>query len=322
MRFIFKKLFAIYFFAALLSLSSLRAADETSAKKSPFFETKGFVSAVLNQSFLSNWAKGGENSVSILSSLYYSAKMNRGSFSWENLADLKFGLINGEEYGTRVNQDQINLSSKLGFKALDEFFYTALLDFKSQFAFGYDYPNDSIPVSKFFAPAYLIASLGMDYKPSDHFSLYFSPMTGKFIFVADKDIANVGSYTGEPAKYDSSGALIKRGSRYRGDFGVYIRATLNKEIYKNVSAISKLELFNNYTDKIIENRKNIDVDWETTLIFKFNSLLSVNFYFRTIYDHDIKIPIYKTIDGQKTQVGAGPRLQIKESIGVGVTYNL
>jgi hypothetical protein len=39
------------------------------------------------------------------------------------------------------------------------------------------------------------------------------------------------------------------------------------------------------------------------------------------YDHNVKLPLYDIVDGEKVQVGEGPRLQFKESLGIGITYN-
>ncbi len=64
---------------------------------------------------------------------------------------------------------------------------------------GYNYPNDSVKISALFAPAYLLGSLGMDYKPKDDFSAYISPVTSKITIVADKDLANQGAFGVTPA---------------------------------------------------------------------------------------------------------------------------
>jgi ethanolamine ammonia-lyase small subunit len=33
-------------------------------------------------------------------------------------------------------------------------------------------------------------------------------------------------------------------------------------------------------------------------------------------------PKYELVDGEKVQVGEGPGLQFKESLGIGITYNI
>ncbi|MBK6838589.1 MAG: hypothetical protein IPG90_10190 [Bacteroidetes bacterium] len=66
---------------------------------------------------------------------------------------------------------------------------------------------------------------------------------------------------------------------------------------------SKLELFNNYTDKDKDNVKNIDVNWEVGLLMKVNKFMTASVLTQLIYDAN-------TI----------ARTQFKEVIGVGVGY--
>jgi len=47
---------------------------------------------------------------------------------------------------------------------------------------GYKYDDAAstkTKISDLFAPAYLLLALGLDYKPSDHFSAFIAPLTGK-----------------------------------------------------------------------------------------------------------------------------------------------
>jgi hypothetical protein len=300
----------------------LNAQDTTITKKNIFeqFDKGGYASLIFNQISFLNWAKGGENTVSATGIVSLFAKLKKERFAWENTVDLRYGLQNSEEFGLRTNQDVIDLSSKVGFKALHSFFYTALINFKTQFANGYNYPNDSVVISKFLSPAYLITSLGVDYKPNDEFSLYFSPMTGKFIFVSNQDIADIGTYTGEPAAKDSTGKIIKSGRTSKSDFGAYLRVNLKKQLMENITLNAKFDIFNNYTDKNILNRKNFDIDSEASVLMKVNEIISVNILLHLIYDHDTKVPLYEYRNSKKTQIGAGPRLQVKEVIGIGISY--
>ena len=57
--------------------------------------------------------------------------------------------------------------------------------FKTQIAKGYNYPNDSVPVSKFMNPAVLTIGIGLDYKPNKNTSINFSPLSYKGTFVPD-----------------------------------------------------------------------------------------------------------------------------------------
>jgi len=182
------------------------------------------------------------------------------------------------------------------------------MSYKTQFAKGYNYPNDSVVVSRFMAPGYIILSLGLDYKPYDWISVYFSPATGRLIFVDDDTLSAQGAYG------------VEKGKHFRPDFGWYINLTMKKEILENIFLFNRLSLFDNYTDPVPNKRLNIVVDWETGLVLKVSKYISANVNTRLIYDHNISIPIYKKINGLKTQIGAGPRTQFKELFGIGLVF--
>ncbi len=302
--------------AANISMFSEDVKKDTVVK----WKTGGTGSLTFNQVELTNWAKGGESSVSGTVFLNLFANFSEGNINWDNTADFGYGIQRQDEAKLRKNEDKIDLTSKLGYKATESLFYTALMSFKSQFYHGYNYPNDSVPVSQFFAPAFLVASLGLDWKPSEIFSLYLSPCSGRFIFVQNTAMADMGIFTGQPAKYDTGKVLIEHGKTYKHEFGAYLNAKLKIDILKNINLESKLSMFNNYTDKNTANRGNISLDWANNIIFKVNSFISANLFVQMIYDHDTKIPLYEKIGGVKTKVGEGSRLQVKEVFGLGLYY--
>lgn len=307
-----KRILGLLIFFLVFSSNLFAQADT-----SKFWTDGGFISIVFNQISLTNWAKGGESSLSSTAFLNLFANYKKDGLQWDNSLDMAYGIQSGEELGLRKNEDKIDLNSKLGLNAFNEVFYTALLNLKTQFTYGYNYPNDSDVVSKFFAPGYLITSLGLDYKPIDYFSVYLSPATGRFIFVLDQKLADQGAYGVDKAVYDNNGNIIENGKMIKPEFGAYLKAIFKKDVIENVNLESKIALFNNYTDKDPGNRKNIDVDWETNIMMKINKFITANIILHLIYDENIKIPIYEKINGVKTKVGEGSRLQIKEVFGLG-----
>jgi hypothetical protein len=297
-----KKLIFISF-SILILISSTQAQDK---KDSLGWKRGGFAALNFSQVGFSNWAQGGENSIAV-SSLFNSFynHLTPKTF-WNNNLDLAYGLIKGESFnGIRKNDDKIELTSLYGRHAFAKIYYSAALNFKSQFAPGYNYPDDSDVVSRFMSPGYLSLAPGLTWKPVDYFYVFVSPATGRFTFVLDQDLANKSAYGVDSSK------------NVRVEFGSSLLAQLEKEIVKNVSLISKLSLFNNYTDKRSENRKNIDVDWQTGVNMKVNGFLGASVFTHLIYDDDIRVPLFEDINGIKTQVGTGKRLQFKEVIGVG-----
>lgn len=287
------------------------------------WDSKGNASVFLNEIALSNWAKGGENIAAMTGIFTYGLSYNSPDTNmiWENNIGLGYGFQTSDQYAFRKSDDKIELTSKFGYIAYKKIYYSLATSFQTQFDKGYKYPNDSTVVSKFFAPAYIIASAGFDFKPFPKLSFSFYPFSGRQIFVKDQQLANIGAYGVKPAIKDSIGNIITPGETTRFDFGASANITYQFSPMENIDIATKLDLFNNYTDPRKDNRVNIDVNSETSVNMKINSFISANIYVNFIYDQDIPIPLYQTINGIKTQIGTGPRLQVKQTLGIGFSYN-
>jgi hypothetical protein len=266
------------------------------------FKTGGFFALTFNQVSLSNWAAGGEDALSTTGILNLFGNYKKNKVVWDNTIDLGYGILKTGGSKMRKNEDKMELNSKLGYQALGKVYYSALVNFRSQFSNGFDYPNDSVPVSRFMAPAYLSLSLGMDYKPTDYFSFYLSPATGKFTFVTSQELADAGAYGVDPAIIEN-GVVVKKGKKMRYELGASLSTRIQKDITKNVNLVSKLVLFNGYTDKNKDNRKNIDINWEVMINIKAGKLFTTSIMTNLIYDQDI---VSKT--------------QFKEVFGVGISF--
>jgi hypothetical protein len=266
---------------------------DTSWKKGGIF-TLNF-----NQTNLTNWSAGGENSIAANALFNAFAKYKKGRSAWDNSLDLGYGLLKAGENEIRKSDDKIDLLSKYGYDVnnKNKWFYTLLFNFKSQFTSSYEYPNDTteILISKFAAPAYALLALGMDYKPNDYFSVFFSPLTMKATIVADQDLADAGSFGVDPAEFDTSGRKISDGENLRTEFGAYLNAKFQKDVMTNVNLMTKLDLFSNYT----EDPQHIDVSWEVLLAMKINKFLSASIQTHLIYDHDVLIPQYEVVNNTK-----------------------
>ena len=260
-----------------------------------YWKKGGIGTLTFSQLSLYQWAAGGENSFSGTGLLNIFANYKKDKNSWDNTLNLEYGLMKQGDL-TKKSSDKIDFSSKYGRKASEKWNYSALLGFKTQFAPGYNYPNDSTIISNAFSPAYITFSLGMDYKPNDDFSLFLSPLTGKITIVSDDSLSFYGAYGVEP------------GSKIRSEFGGFIKASYKKTLMKNVDLMTKLELFSNY----FENPQNIDVNWELLISMKVNEFLAATISTQVIYDDDIDVP--------RGNDGPGPGIQIKEVFGIGLSY--
>jgi hypothetical protein len=270
-----------------------------------------------SQSSFTNWAAGGENALSLTAYTNVFSNYKKGDDAWDNSLNLAYGLLQSAHSAPRKNEDKIDFTSKYGRLAfLKHWYYTAMVNAKTQFANGYNYPDDSTVISRFAAPAYVLASLGLDYKTTDGvFSLFISPATLKSTIVNDTRLANAGAYGVEAAELDTAGVVIRKGKKIRYEVGGYVRAQLKKDIAKNVNLATKLELFSNY----IDNPQNIDVNWEILLNMKVNKFLTANVATQMIYDHDIPVPVKRQENGVSV-MGTGPRLQFKEVLSLGLSF--
>lgn len=268
------------------------------------FNYGGFSLLTFNQVKITNWASGGEDALSTTAFINLFGNFKKDKVIWDNTIDLGYGLLKNGKLDFRKNEDKIELNSKFGYQAFGKVFYSALINFRSQFDLGYTYPNDTtqIQVSQFMAPGYLSISIGMDYKPTDFFSLYISPATGRFTFISRQNLANKGAFGVDPAVLEN-GEVIKNGKKVRTEFGASLSTRIQKDIVKNVNVSSKLVFFNNYTDKDKNNRKNIDVIWEVMVNIKAGKFLTTTIMTNLIYDENV---VAKT--------------QFKEVLGVGFSF--
>jgi hypothetical protein len=304
-----KALFAIPLF---LLFNSGSDAQDTPADTS--WKRGGIIGLNFNQVSLSNWAAGGQNSISGVAMFNYFANYNDGKNTWDNTIDLGYGLTQNGNADPIKSEDKIDISTKYGRYAFKHWYYSALLGFKSQFTAGYNYPNDSVEISNFLSPAFITLALGMDYKPSDAFTMMLSPLAGRIIIVNDQDLADAGAFGVDPAEFDGSGMKIKDGESTRFEFGAMLKAVYKKDILENVNLTTKLELFTNY----LEDPQNVDVNWEILLAMKVNKYITATLSTQLIYDDNTIINIDNDEDGIIDE--SGPRTQFKEVLGIGLSY--
>lgn len=263
------------------------------------WQTGGLFSVGFNQVSLTNWAAGGQSSMSGNALFNLFADYRKESVVWNNSLDLGYGLIRQGDEGVIKTDDKVDLLSKAGLKASESWYYAGLVNFKTQMTAGYDYPNDSIEISRFLAPGYFLASIGMDYQPEGSFSLFLAPLTGKITLVNDQTLADAGAFGVDPGK------------KSRSEFGGYIRAFYKRDITENIAFQTKADFFSNYLD----NPKEIDVNWETLLLMKVGRYLTVSFATHLIYDADI---LFDTSDDG---IGDSSKVQFKHLLGVGLSYS-
>ena len=289
------------------------AQEENEKLTDPNWKLKALTGLNLTQATFTNWAAGGRNNISGLAFADASANYSKDRIKWDNRLKLALGGIQYFEDNLQKTDDQIDFQSSFGYGLKKTWYITALAGFRTQFLDGFSFPNDSIRNSAFMAPGYLNLSSGIEFAPNDNFNVFFSPISSKFTFVQDENLANAGAFGVAPAILDDMNAIVTPGEQFRYELGAYARILYNKELMENVNMKSSIELFSNY----VNNPQNIDINAELIISMKVNKWLSASIQANLIYDHDITIR-NPDIDGD---IG-GPRTQFKQVIGVGLAYTM
>lgn len=197
----------------------------------------------------------------------FSATLNanylRARHKWDSKLEVAYGTSYSKDYESepywRKQSDELNLSTKYGYMADKNVYYTAMASFETQFTPTYDYDaidamsdeefdfkscsrderiDTGIVKNMFVNPAYLKLSLGLDMKMSDTENLFFyvSPLSARWTFCENDVIA--ANYSME--KIDD-GDNIYRNTRFEA--GVLFNLNYSKNFSDVFTLNSSLEAF-------------------------------------------------------------------------------
>ena len=190
--------------------------------KAPSNWTESLVTNIkFGQTSLTNWAAGGDNTVTLQAYIDGNANYKKNDLFWNNRLQLDYGFVYASSKPIlQKSDDRIYLESKFGYKnaKMKNFSLSVNYDFKSQFNTGYDYLTPSVPADKyqdadgnvpalnelpykdqvalwkdarklksgFLAPAYTNLAVGIDLKPAKWLSLNIAPFTGGVVIVTNE----------------------------------------------------------------------------------------------------------------------------------------
>ena len=190
-------------------------AAENKAPKPSNWTNSLKTNVTVGQTGLTNWAAGGDNTVSMAAFIDGNANWKQGDMFWNNRLQLDYGFLYASSKPIlQKSTDRIYLESKWGYKAPSTkyLYFSANYDFKSQFTTGYNYNTPSSLVnpetgeeytgaalrkvwkdarglkSGFLAPAYTNLALGIDYVPTKWLSINVAPLTGGFVIVKNPSL--------------------------------------------------------------------------------------------------------------------------------------
>ena len=234
---------------------------------------------------------------------------------WVNDLSIRYGLNKQDGFEMRKTDDAIQINSTFGYRkdTITNWYHSAKFNFNTQFTNGYAYPNTDKAISRLFAPAYFFLGVGAENaSKSKHRVFYISPFTFKNTLVLDQRLANQGAFGVTKAQYDANGNMIINGKRSKTELGFLFTSYYKKDIVKNVILVNRLVLYSDY----INNFGNIDIDYDFMLDLVVNQYIRANIGARIIYDDDIKAK--EEVNG--SQITVGPKLQLKQMLGIGLVY--
>jgi hypothetical protein len=255
----------------------------------------------LSQSSLSNWAAGGDNfNMSLNTYFNYYFFFKKANQNLDNNIDVNLGFIQSTSLGGRKNDDRLDFLSKYGYQidTSGMWFISGLFNLRSQFFDGFSFSGtNSTLTSSFLAPAYIILFAGLDFKPTPHFSIFFSPLTSRTTLLLNNTLSKLGKY-GVPI-----------GDKISKEVGTFITVNYNNTIATNINYKGRADFFSNYNQK----PENINLYMTNMFTFKINKYFSASYNLDLIYDDKIKI-----FGPLKTS----PGLQLKSVIGIGFQKSL
>jgi hypothetical protein len=278
--------------------------------KPHYWKFRSELSYLLSQGVVTNWAKGGDDNIASILDVTGFLNYNNKVTKVNSATTVRFALglqASGKPWNINKNLDFLEINSKIGHKAFGKFDLTGLFQFKTQFLPGYNYPNDSVKVSKFFNPASIIVGYGLDYKPDKNTSVSFSPLSYKGTFVPDTSINQ--TKFGVPAD-----------QRSRNELGAYLTISSKLALFSKVNMTNRLQLFSNFLSK----PQNVDVDWEmiTTVSLNWFTELKVNLHL--IYDDNTELPVYDSEGNPVLDINGvqkkAPMVQFKEYLGLSSVF--
>lgn len=305
----------LFFFITISSYSQIEI-QTTLPDTVSYWKNKNTIGFDLNEMAFVNWSPGGTSSISGLLKGNFTRRYVRKDMKWGNELIMRYGVNKQDGVRVRKTDDAFQFSSTFGYRkdTLSNWYHSARFNFNTQFTNGYSYPNTDLAISKPFAPAYTFLGVGAEYANKEkRINLYISPLTLKNTLVLDQRLANRGAFGVTKAVYDPiTGELLREGEKTKTELGFLVTSHFKRELFKNINFENRLNFYSDYINKF----GNIDVDWQMQLDLVVNEYVKANIGTHLVYDDDIKAK--KEIDGE--QVTVGPKIQLKQMLGVGMVY--
>lgn len=247
----------------------------------------------------SNWYQGGNNNLNMLTDLQWTVSLNHNlhpKYLFSNTVRYRLGMNSAPNDSLRkynINEDLLQINTNVGIKAINKWYYSMSLQFKTQIFKNYTSNTTNLKAA-FLSPAELNIGVGLTYTTESkdkwkQFSLSLSPLA--YDLKICKDIENLN-----PTNFG-----IEAGRHTHSFIGSTIEANFNCKFSTSVAWRSRFYLFSDY--------KNVQGDWENTLDFSINRYLSTQIFVHLRYD-----------SATDATASKWKHLQLKEILSFGLTY--
>lgn len=290
----------------ILSIEEFKAKVEDPALKETIkIKPKNWLtrfegSLQFSQAYLTdNWYQGGEGNLNVLGSLLYSFNLNPNIYKkvlFENTIQYNVGLNSAPQDSLRgyaLSADLLQINSKFGLKAIEKWYYSATMQFKTQVFNNYAANSNDLTTS-FLTPGELNIGLGMTYdiSPAEKkykFSASFSPLSYSMKVCLNS----------EKSDFTNLGYTLDR--RIQNQFGSSAEGNFIWNINAVFTYTSRLYMFTDYG--------SVQGDWENTLSIIASKYLSTNLYVHLRYD-----------DSATPSTQGWNYWQLKEILSFGLNY--
>ena len=285
---------------ALIASQLLIAQNDSIAPSDEGWKRGGNATFLFNQSAFSEWASGGQNSISLSFHTDYDISFKKNGWNWDTkfLGDFGLTKISGAKFLRKTN-DRIDLQSLLGKSFSKEWSYSTVFGVKTQFARGYTFGKNSEGEetrslrTQFFSPVYIQLGIGLYWKKSKNLWVNMAPFTHRITLVSRKFTADLQ----EGQEYFG----VRKGDNHRFELGASVNAFYEFSPLENITLEQRLGLYSDYLDKA----ENVDLDYQLSVEMRVNERISTNLIIQLVYDDN-----------------AVQNLQVRQVFGIGLHMKL
>ena len=246
----------------------------------------------------SNWYQGGENNVNVLGDIEWQFNLNQNlhpNILFSNTMRYKVGVMTAHSDTLRnysLNEDNFQFNSKFGYKAIKNWYYSATLQFKTQFFNNYK-ANSHTMSAAFLSPGEVNVGLGMTYNyndPNRDRSVSLSVAPASYNLKICRNITDL-----KPTSFG-----IDAGHHTKHNVGSNLECKFVWRFNASIGWTSRLYAFTNY--------EYVQGDFENTFDFYITRHLQTRLYVHLRYDKS------------RARDDDWRYWQLKEILSLGLTY--